>query len=466
MTLVQPEPAASTPTPPVADVLARSHGDEPTRFTSDAIGAAAAEAARHEHRPYAPEGLFQRALPFLFALVVSYALLPVHVGLIDWDWLLGGSALLVATLALAAVIGRLPIHPSATIAVPFAYLAATAMLRDGTGGTLSGYGALMYLAPLWVALYDSRAKVLLVTGAMVAIQVAQGIDEGSADSSAVVRRVLLVALVVGLMALAVHRGVSDLRHAREQLLLEAEARARVNEQLENANASLRSSNRELEQFAYVSSHDIQEPLRMIRSFSQLFVQRHGGSLNEEGHELLGYVVDGAERAQRLVNDLLQYSRVGRSERPFERVELDEVLGRALATLEPAISESGAHVERDGTLPAVRGDASQLESLFVNLVGNALKYHHPDRPPRIRIVGRSTGSSVQVRVEDNGIGFDDEYAEKIFLMFQRLHGRGVYEGTGIGLALCERIVERHGGTIRASGVPGEGATFSFTMEATR
>jgi signal transduction histidine kinase len=460
MTVVQPEPPASTPTPAVSDVLARPREVE----DDDAMGGAV-EPAQHRHQPYAPDGLLQRATPFLFALVVSYVLLPIHVGLLDWDWLLGGSALLVGTLALGAVIGRLPVPSWATIVVPLAYLVATAMLREGTGGATSGYGALMYLAPLWVALYDSRAKVLLVTGAMVAIQLAQGISEGDVDTSAVVRRVLLVAMVIGLMALAVHRGVSDLRTAREQLLDEAEARARANEQLENANASLRSSNRELEQFAYVSSHDIQEPLRMIRSFSQLFVQRHGDSLNEEGHELLGYVVDGAERAQRLVNDLLQYSRVGRSERPFERVELDEVLDRALATLEPAIAESGAHIERDGQLPAVRGDAPQLESLFVNLVGNALKYRHPDRAPRVRIVGRSTGTSVQVRIEDNGIGFDDEYAEKIFLMFQRLHGRGVYEGTGIGLALCERIVERHGGTIRATGIPGEGATFSFTMEAT-
>lgn len=204
---------------------------------------------------------------------------------------------------------------------------------------------------------------------------------------------------------------------------------------------------------------------MIRSFSQLLQQRHARALDGDANELLGFIVDGAERAQQLVNDLLEYSRVETSGRRFDEVDLEASLDRALATLHGRIEEAGATVERTNTLPVVHGDAGQLDRLFVNLVGNALKYRSPERAPVVRISSRPNDEpiGVQVTVTDNGIGFDPRHAERIFRMFQRLHGRTDYEGTGIGLSICARIVERHGGKIRATGTIGEGATFTFTLE---
>jgi PAS domain S-box-containing protein len=221
------------------------------------------------------------------------------------------------------------------------------------------------------------------------------------------------------------------------------------------------SNAELEQFAYVASHDLQEPLRMVASYVELLARRYKGRLDQDADEFIGFAVDGAVRMKRLINDLLNYSRAGRGQ-PLGPVQLGGAVNRALANLAFSIEEAGAIVTCDA-LPTVRGDESQLVELVQNLVANAVKFRGP-RPPRIHISSTRKGAQWLISVRDNGIGINSEYADRIFVMFQRLHGAAEYPGTGIGLAICKRIVERHGGVIWMESQPGHGSTFQFTLNA--
>jgi two-component system sensor histidine kinase/response regulator len=230
---------------------------------------------------------------------------------------------------------------------------------------------------------------------------------------------------------------------------------------QQAEAALQRSNAELEQLAYVASHDMQEPLRMIASYLQLVEQRYQDKLDADGREFIGYAVDGAKRMQVLINDLLTYSRVGTKARPFEPVSLQAVVETALTHLRIAIGETGARVDVAGPLPQVRGDVTQLVQLMQNLIANAIKFHG-SAPPEVRVDCTDEGAAWRVCVRDNGIGIEPAYFERIFVLFQRLHGRGAYPGTGIGLALCKRIVERHGGRIWVESTPGQGSVFCFTL----
>ena len=233
----------------------------------------------------------------------------------------------------------------------------------------------------------------------------------------------------------------------------------ISERKEQENA-LHRSNRELEQFAYVASHDLQEPLRMISGYLALLEKRYRAILDDKGREFIGHAVDGAERMHALINALLAYSRVDRGEAPQETINASEALTEALDYLRPKLTEAGAEVVSD-PLPNVLGDRLQLVQLFQNLIGNAVKYRG-QQPPRIRIAAERDGERWRFTVSDNGIGIDPAHHERIFEIFQRLHTRGEYPGTGIGLAICKKIIERHGGRLWVESRKDKGSTFCFTL----
>lgn len=225
-------------------------------------------------------------------------------------------------------------------------------------------------------------------------------------------------------------------------------------------AALTRSNQELEQFAYVASHDLQEPLRMITGYTQLLAKRYHGRLDQDADEYIAYAVDGAKRMQTLINDLLAYSRVGTRGKEFTRTECEAILKTILTNLQVAVQESGAVITYDA-LPVVVCDGGQIGQLLQNLIGNAIKYRN-SRAPEIHVGCKPEDGRWLFWVKDNGIGIDPEYAERIFAIFQRLHTREEYPGTGIGLAVCKKIVERHGGSIWVDSALGKGATFHFTL----
>ncbi|TAJ77132.1 MAG: PAS domain-containing sensor histidine kinase [Gallionellaceae bacterium] len=235
---------------------------------------------------------------------------------------------------------------------------------------------------------------------------------------------------------------------------------RAQDELERRTKELSRSNQELEQFAYVASHDLQEPLRMVASYTQLIAQRYRDKLDADADEFIEFAVDGATRMQAIINDLLMLSRVGTRNLAFTRVDSKSSLDRALANLRLVIGETGAEIICD-TLPVVDADGSQLTQLFQNLIGNALKFHG-DRSPLVRIGAEKQDGEWVFYVSDNGIGIAPEHFERIFLMFQRLHGKREYPGTGIGLTICKKIVERHGGKIWVESAQGKGTTFYFTV----
>jgi hypothetical protein len=248
----------------------------------------------------------------------------------------------------------------------------------------------------------------------------------------------------------------------ESVQQELTKRKRAEEKLKETLAELERSNRELEQFAYVASHDLQEPLRMVSSFTQLLARRYKDKLDADANEFITYAVDGANRMQKMISDLLTYSRVGTRGKPFEPICCEAVLDQAVTNLQVAIEESGAVVTHD-PLPTLMADGTQLVQLFQNLIGNAIKFRS-DVPPEIHIGVERTDSEWRFSVRDNGIGIDPQHHDRIFMIFQRLHSREEYPGTGIGLAICKRIVERHGGRIWVESQPGKGATFYFTIPA--
>lgn len=236
-------------------------------------------------------------------------------------------------------------------------------------------------------------------------------------------------------------------------------RKQSEQQMVQLTMDLKRSNQELEQFAYVASHDLQEPLRAVTSYTQLLAQRYQGNLDAKADKYINHIVDGASRMQQLINDLLAYSRTGRGQE-FELADCNAVVERSLSNLQIAIAETKATITYE-SLPTVMADEFQLIQLFQNLIGNALKFCRQE-VPLIHISALLKESEWQFSVSDNGIGIEAEYADRIFIIFQRLHGRREYAGTGIGLAICKRIVERHGGRIWVESVSGQGATFYFTI----
>lgn len=274
---------------------------------------------------------------------------------------------------------------------------------------------------------------------------------GSRLQMALLLSVLGVLLVQGILVLRpalanIHQGISQLELAKQALQHKSEELAR--------------SNAELEQFAYVASHDLQEPLRMVASYTQLLARRYQGKLDRDADEFIGFAVDGATRMQTLIRDLLSYSRVMTQGRSLQPVDTRRAFDAARENLHKAIEESGVNLSV-GALPVIHADATQMTQLFQNLLGNALKYRN-EQAPRIHVDAKPDEKSWLFSVQDNGIGIEPQYFERIFQMFQRLHTREKYSGTGIGLAICRRIVERHGGRIWVESEAGRGSTFLFAI----
>ena len=244
-------------------------------------------------------------------------------------------------------------------------------------------------------------------------------------------------------------------------LIDVTERKQMEERLQQITAEMQRSNTELEQFAYVISHDLQEPLRMVSSYTQLLAKRYSNKLDDDADEFISYAVNGAKRMQTLLHDLLEYSRVGTRGKPFSPVNCEHVVEQAMANLKIAIKECSASVSYD-TLPTVIGDEGQLVRLFQNLIGNALKFRQ-DEAPQVQITAQRRNNIVTFSIKDNGIGIDPQHSQSIFEIFRRLHTREEYPGTGMGLAICKKIVERHGGHISVQSQPGQGSTFYFSVD---
>ncbi len=289
-------------------------------------------------------------------------------------------------------------------------------------------------------------------------------DQPVADAFAPIRRIAWnIALAGVFLAVAAGGFVFFLwRTSEHERVLNLKLERR-NQALQKLTGELERSNKELEEFAYVASHDLQEPLRMVASYTQLLGRRYEGKLDESADRFIHYAVDGAKRMQALIQDLLKYSRVGTQGKPFEPTSFSDALREALSNLKIAIRESDAEVTADEPLPTLLADATQIVQLFQNLISNAIKFRG-EEPPRIHISAEEGDGEWTFSVRDNGVGIDPEFHEKIFVIFQRLPGEKKVSGTGLGLSMCKKIVERHGGKIWVESEKGEGATFRFTLPA--
>jgi signal transduction histidine kinase len=334
---------------------------------------------------------------------------------------------------------------------------ASAEAARNTGGTLVAIeiaaAAIIVLAGVAMLLLLDRMVSRPVTELADQVrQVAAG-DYNRQITSAGSPELVTLARDVDGMRRQIAAELSEVREAREQIEW-------VNDQLKVQAEELTRSNRDLEQFAYVASHDLQEPLRKVASFCQLLQRRYAGQMDERADQYIAFAVDGAQRMQRLINDLLAFSRIGRLTAGFTDVDLDRVLTEVKSQLEARAGEDAEIVWDD--LPTVEGEEPLLTTLFVNLIGNSLKFRRPDVPPVIRVSAERDGDDWRITVRDNGIGIEAEFADKVFVIFQRLHGRDAYEGTGIGLAIVKKIVEYHGGRIWLDLDVEEGTSINFTL----
>jgi signal transduction histidine kinase len=294
-------------------------------------------------------------------------------------------------------------------------------------------------------------------------------SEEADASSRTARTVIVLGEVLAVVFLSLAGGIvgQEMMHRKwaeeEVRKINADLERRVAErtaELAERAKELARSNAELQQFAYVASHDLQEPLRMVASFTQLLAKRYKDKLDADAQEFINYAVDGATRMQALISDLLTYARIGTQGKSLVPTDCEALFNRVLESLKFAIEESGTVISRD-PFPVVMADPQQLGQLFQNLLTNAIKFHGAE-PPRVKISVERNGSDWKISVRDNGIGISQEHADRIFVIFQRLHTKTEYPGTGIGLSICKKIVERHGGRIWVEPSPGGGSTFFFTI----
>lgn len=265
------------------------------------------------------------------------------------------------------------------------------------------------------------------------------------------------------LVLDYHRTYRDSERINTMLIEEIQSHKATEEKLEHQTIELKRSNEELQQFAYIASHDLQEPLRMVASFTQLLKRRYKDKLDNDANEFIDFAVDGVKRMQELINDLLQFSRVTTQAKDLEKVDLNPVIEKVKRNLMQSIEESKAEIIFE-KMPTINADDFQMVELFQNIIGNGIKYRG-DRTPSINIKAKDLGDRWQISIGDNGIGIEEQYFEKIFLIFQRLHTKNEYSGTGIGLAICKKIIERHSGEIWVDSELGKGTTFHFTIPNT-
>lgn len=349
--------------------------------------------------------------------------------------------------------------------------AASALATVRAGGDLAYIILLVFLVVCIIAGVIIARMVArpLTTLSQAAVDLAAGNDSVPLPSSGVVE-IQSLADAFHEMRLRLQQRTRE-RERAEQALLRAneELEARVAQRtadLEETTRALQISNSELQDFAYIASHDLQEPLRKILAFGDRLRSRSDGMLNPESLDSLERMVSAAERMQKMINDLLAYSRITTKAQPLAPVNLENTLREVLTDLELRLEQTGGEVEI-GPLPSILAEPTQMHQLFQNLIGNALKFHRPGVPPVIKVGCENyANNGIKLVVEDNGIGFETVYAERIFQPFQRLHGRGAFEGNGIGLAICRKIIERHGGQITAESVPGEGSRFIMLLPQAR
>jgi signal transduction histidine kinase len=344
------------------------------------------------------------------------------------------------------------------------YLAGLRSNLANQATTTSNWVVLLLIAAAAVVLAAGAALVVLLRRMVVAPvtvlagqvrQVAGGDYQREIHVDAVPELVLLAADVEAMR----RKIATDLAQVQAAGRLVEEA----NHRLQQQTAELMRSNRDLEQFAYVASHDLQEPLRKVASFCQLLKRRYAGQLDERADQYINFAVDGAQRMQRLINDLLAFSRIGRANTGFADVDLDRVMSDTVAGLDALRERTDAEITWSD-LPVVRGEEVLLATLLANLVGNSLKFRRPGVPPRVRVSAKQAGAEWEFTCQDNGIGIEPEFADKVFVIFQRLHGKEAYPGTGIGLAIAKRIVEYHGGHIWVDPEYSDGAAVHFTLPA--
>ncbi len=247
----------------------------------------------------------------------------------------------------------------------------------------------------------------------------------------------------------------------QALSQEVKQRKIIEDRLVARAKDLYRSNADLESFAYIASHDLKEPLRTVTSYVQLLERKYREQLDDQAKELIDFAVDGTKRMQSLINDLLEYSRIGTHAGKFEPVNLNDTLFLIVNSLTTQIEENNVALEIS-PLPTIKADKSQMKQVFQNFIGNAIKFKHPEREPQIKILYKDLGDYWRFGIKDNGIGINEEYKEKVFQLFQRLNRRDQYKGTGVGLAICKRIIERHGGEVWLESKEGEGTTFYFTI----
>lgn len=344
---------------------------------------------------------------------------------------------------------------------------------------LAGLGLLTILAAAWVFGTRSLGRIDALTETAVAIadgDLNRHVDDEHDDeigrlAGAFNSMTGQLRELINNLEMRVAERTAELSEANEALQQEVRDRQRAEVELERYAARLEQSNSALQEFAYVASHDLQEPLRKIQSFGSRLSSKYRDDIDERGQDYLDRMRNAAARMQDLIEGLLTYSRVTSRTNEFEPVDLNEVVAGVLSDLEVRLQESGGAVNV-ADLPTVDADPVQMRQLLQNLIANALKFADPGRPPEVSVAAERLepsnghGAEWQISVADNGIGFEQKYADRIFGVFQRLHGRGEYKGTGIGLAACAKIVERHQGSITATGKPGEGATFGVRLPALR